>query len=186
MNVKLLEQFDMFYKLKCLIRYNNRMKIETESVAEHSYYVTLFTNFICDKVKDINRTKALQMALIHDIPEIYISDIPYPTRKMFPSIEEESNKAELEIIKEKLSDKYLEIFKEFNDKKTRESLVVELADILSVLIYANNEILLGNKTMKKIFDITLTRYHDILKRLELTEEELIFINLKGDKYDRIP
>ena len=64
------------YRLKSTIRYNNRNKITNESVAEHSFYVGLYTLEICNKLKlNHSLTKyALEKALLHDMVERDISD----------------------------------------------------------------------------------------------------------------
>lgn len=52
---------------------------EPESVAAHSHFVSLLTLLFCDRYPDrFDRGVALTMALIHDLPEARLMDIPMP------------------------------------------------------------------------------------------------------------
>ena len=57
------------YKLSDLVRYNHRHKIKNESVAEHSYYVTLFCLKICSfyRFDDKTTSRILAKAILHDL-----------------------------------------------------------------------------------------------------------------------
>ncbi|WP_457743107.1 HD domain-containing protein, partial [Thermococcus sp.] len=51
-----------------------------ESIADHSFRVALITLFLADELKargvEVNTEKALKIALLHDIGETRITDIP--------------------------------------------------------------------------------------------------------------
>ncbi len=50
-----------------------------ESVAAHSHFVALLALLLLDRYPDrFNREKTLAMALIHDLPEAFLMDIPMP------------------------------------------------------------------------------------------------------------
>lgn len=56
-----------------------------ESIADHSFRVALITFFLADELKkrgvEINPDKAVRIALLHDIGEARITDIPQPALK---------------------------------------------------------------------------------------------------------
>jgi putative hydrolase of HD superfamily len=52
---------------------------DCESVAEHSYRVTLVALILSELVQGVNRDKLLQMALLHDLPESLVTDLPRAT-----------------------------------------------------------------------------------------------------------
>ena len=87
------------YTLSKIIRYNNRNKIQNESVAEHSFYVTLFCLKIIKNlnlsVEEINRI--LILSALHDTCESETSDIPHNVKKISPEINQ---------ILEKMEEKY--------------------------------------------------------------------------------
>lgn len=55
-----------------------------QSVAEHSFLVAMIAMRLCD-VLDVDssvRHNVLQHALMHDMPEVYIGDLPTPIKRM--------------------------------------------------------------------------------------------------------
>lgn len=130
-----------FYRLKNMIRYNNISRIKDESVAEHSFFVSLITARLHLTYK-FNLERALLMATIHDIFEIYISDIPRNVKENF-NLNKIFNNIEEQIILNKYPE-YYTLIKEFNTMSSIEGLIVNLADNLSVLQYVITEINLGN------------------------------------------
>lgn len=55
-----------------------------QNVAEHSYFVTLYTVAICDLLNlgEATRDLAVRHALTHDLPETMSGDIPAPWKKL--------------------------------------------------------------------------------------------------------
>lgn len=143
--------FDKYGKLDILSmgqinRYSGRLKITQESIAEHSWYVA-YCVILVGKDFGLDESiinKAVSLAVVHDIPEIYTNDIPHNIKINFPKIQEEIEKAELAFLDE-YQHQFAEYYKELK-KDSIESLLVEIADALSVLLYTNKEIELGNKT----------------------------------------
>ena len=158
---KLLE----FYHLKSLIRYNTRLKLTSETVAEHSYFVSLFTMIICEEVNLDNdvTANALRYAIIHDIPEIDTSDIPYPVKKANPELSNVLHNLEIKSIKNHLGKDCADFFEivESNEEGTKElqiiRQVVKLADTLSVKQYCENEMTLGNSAITPIMEDAKSR-----------------------------
>lgn len=172
-DVELLHQF---YKLKNLVRFNMDFKINTESVAEHSYFVALFTDIIVqylveqDKFDTRDALNCLRIALIHDTPEVETSDIPHPVKVNNPEINAVLTKAEYEYIERNFGKKYLTLFKAFecptNITERGYHLVVKFADILSVLQFAYMEIKMGNLNFEFILRSATKRYKIIKKEFE--------------------
>lgn len=130
------------YLLKNLIRYNNKFRIKDESVAEHTSIVALNVLLLHHEYS-FNLERALIMALIHDIPEVFITDITHDVKQKYPDLAEILKDKEFLVMKEYFSE-YYDIFVEFENSNTLEALIVKLADINSVTLYAENEIKLGN------------------------------------------
>jgi len=142
-SVSLSDFVDNIYTLKALTRYNNKFKIISESVAEHSYFVAVLTLKLHDDYK-FNLEKALKMALVHDIPELHLSDVTHDVKRNFPKLAKEVTKAEYVIMRDKYPAWYT-AFKNFEDQDSPEALAVKMADNLSCVQYATAEMGLGNK-----------------------------------------
>lgn len=132
------------YNLKSLVRYQTAVRLKSESVAEHSYFVTVLVLKLHDYF-EFDLEKALRIALLHDYPEIYISDVPRPVKTRFPKIQEAMDEAERVVVREKLGEEYVELLQEFNDQSSPEGLICTYADICSCVQYSSVEVALGNK-----------------------------------------
>ena len=153
------------YRLKNVIRYNTRNIIKKESVAEHSFYVALFSLKICDDYNIDNSTtkKALIKALLHDMPEIELNDITHDVKE----------KLNLRPLLKKYEDEYFDkhysahrSLMKNGDEKT--NAIVDYADTMSVYQYALNESLLGNQSndIDKILNDTRIRLKNCKENLE--------------------
>ncbi len=142
--MKRVKQFSQkIYDLKALTRYNNKFKIINESVAEHSFFVAILILKL-HEVYNFDLEKALSMGLIHDIPELHLSDITYDVKKNFPKLKALILDAEKTIINEQYP-VWSHLFNELVvNIESVESMIVVLADVMSCMQYANTEIRLGN------------------------------------------
>ena len=114
MSASLSDFVDNIYTLKALTRYNNKFKIISESVAEHSFFVAVLVLKMHDDYK-FNLEKALKMGLIHDVPELHLSDVTHDVKRNFPKLAKEVTNAEYVIMRDKYPNWY-ESFKEFEDQ----------------------------------------------------------------------
>lgn len=164
--------------LRNLIRYQNVHRNINESVSEHMY----FTSVLVLKLReyyDFNLESALKTALIHDIQERYISDVPHNIKAANPKLASVLEEAEDNITKQIFSDEACECMKNFNHGTSPEGLVVQLADILSVVLYASAEIASGNQVFNYIAIKAISRCKDIMNSIDkyrnpnYTKEQLI-------------
>ena len=146
-------------RLKRMVRsgwiYSGVSKADTESVADHSYMITLLTLILAIKEKekgnDINIEKTLVMAILHDLPESVSQDLDRRIRKYSPKkYDEFKTDLDTEAIKHlfnklpgKTSDYLLEIFQEFHAKKSLEARIVMEADRLETILQMNDYIQRG-------------------------------------------
>lgn len=126
-------------------RYNNRIKIKDESIAEHSFFVAyniikIGYDYNIDK-SIVNN--AVSMAIIHDIPELYTSDLPHDCKSSYPELKSLLSRIEGAFV-HSIVPEIESYFKELECHDTIESLLVDLGDAISVLEYTNREIELGN------------------------------------------
>ena len=73
---KLLDALLVAEKLKDETRHCYTSKGRHESVAEHSWMMTLMAYFMKDEFPEANMDKVIQMCIIHDLGEAFTGDIP--------------------------------------------------------------------------------------------------------------
>lgn len=153
------------YILRDLTRYNNTFKLKTESVAEHSYFVSAIVLEL-HKYYKFDLTKALIMAITHDISETRVTDVPHNVKRAFPKIRAAIKIEEPEIFKS-IFPEHIELFEELERGESIESKIVSLADIISCVQYSNSEVKLGNVGyMKKVLDESKAREKELTVELK--------------------
>ncbi|PKN33572.1 MAG: phosphohydrolase [Deltaproteobacteria bacterium HGW-Deltaproteobacteria-19] len=115
----------------------------SESVAEHVLR-TLFIGYtLCRLDERADLRKVLQICLFHDLPEARTGDMNYVNKK-YVTVDEEKAVEDLASTLF-FGEDIREAVQEFNDKKTRESLIAHDADQLSLILILKERGDLGNK-----------------------------------------
>lgn len=165
--MKILESV---YKLSNVTRFVGKRMDMNYNVAEHSYRVAQIAMIICDDYnsrsdKKIDTLEVLKKALLHDLEESLLGDIPTPLKKI-GNLREELRKAgkialETEILDKELvnRDEYLKLWIEDKDNETGE--VIVLADTLDILITSHKEFERGNTPFKKIKDRSIDKLEEL-------------------------
>lgn len=176
----LKENRDKLQRMSNMIRYNNEVHIHNENVAEHSFYVAVYAMEISD-ILDLSiyyRRLVVEKALIHDIHEIELSDIPHNVKKNIEGFEEKCIDFEYEfnndyfpnIINRIKGDRYEELIES----------IVELADIISVKQYAQQEVEFGNKKkFAPILENSEIRITNCMSKIKKHVTEYQFSDLKA-------
>ena len=136
------EEITSEYVLCKIVRYNNRCKLQNESVAEHTCFVSLFCLKILAKLKLDHETerKVLILAALHDAAESRTSDIPHDVKANYPEMQHILDKVEEDYYNEIWGDYKEDIYKPGNLCYN----ILKLADSYSVYQYCLNEKALGN------------------------------------------
>ena len=133
--------------LSSQVRYNNRVRIKNEDLAQHSYFVAyniLKVAYDYNIPKNISE-EAICRALVHDLDEQYTSDIPHDCKVEYPELRELVKKIGLRYIEQEAPEA-VSYFIDYSNKHDLPNLLVDIGDALSVLQYTNRELLLGNET----------------------------------------
>lgn len=170
--------------LRTLIRYQNCNRLVNESVAEHTFFVAAFVLKLRDYFK-FDLLTALKTALVHDFPETKISDVPHNIKSRNPELSSILAKIEKKVAEERLSEEAASLIEDFNELKTPEGLVCALADILSVILYAEDEVKCGNTTFNYIAIKAIQRTNSVLDSLKPYLEEGVTIDLVKDQINSI-
>lgn len=136
------EEITSEYVLCKIVRYNNRCKLQNESVAEHTCFVSLFCLKILAKLKLDHETerKVLILAALHDAAESRTSDIPHDVKANYPEMQHILDKVEEDYYNEIWGDYKEDVYKPGNLCYN----ILKLADSYSVYQYCLNEKALGN------------------------------------------
>lgn len=135
--------FDFFYaisELKKVPRKGWKEKVgidKPESVADHSYGTAIMAMVFSD-IKNTNTEKMLKMALLHDLAESITGDftpneISKENKKL---VENEVMEDILSKLPANIAEQYGKIWKEFQEGKTKESLLLHDIDRLEMAIQA--------------------------------------------------
>lgn len=140
---RIIGLFEAIHPLDCVPRagYVLRGVPAPESVAAHSHFVALLTLlFVEEYPEQFQRDRALAMALIHDLSEARLMDIPMPSADKYLS--EAKNAAEQAIIEELLQGfpaTFADLHREFLESKSPEARLLRGLDkaqmMLKILCY---------------------------------------------------
>ena len=156
----------MMYKYICKLsnvaRFAGKKLNHPYNTAEHSFRVASLSMLIVDDYNHknpknkINTEEVLRKALLHDLEESFINDIPTPAKKRNIKFMEAYDELSTEvmtnvIIGDNLVNKelYLKLWKE--DKKGETGEIILLADKLEAWDTCLYELSLGNLTLKKAY-----------------------------------
>jgi putative hydrolase of HD superfamily len=157
-------------RLKKMVRsgwlYSGVSKTDVESVADHSYMVSLLSLIIAlskqEKGENINLEKVLIMALLHDLPESVSQDIDRRIRKFSPEkydafkkeLDKNAFKSLINNLPKNMVDKLLPYYQELVEGKSQEALIVIEADRLEILLQLQQYLQTGlnQELFKEFFD----------------------------------
>lgn len=146
-----------------------------ESVAEHILKTIFIGYTLCKLESDVDELKVLKMCLVHDLPEARTGDMNYVNKK-YVTVDEEKAVRELT---ETLffGDDIKSVIDEFNEKKSKESLIAQDADQLSLIFQLKECGDLGNKyskewiafAVKRLFTDTAKKMVDTIVKTDSSE-----------------
>ena len=125
-------------KLKDTPRHCTTTKRRTESVAEHSWRVSLMAFLLRHEFPDADIDRVISMCLIHDLGECFTGDIPTFVKT------DDDRKAEdiildnwVRSLPSEISADMASLYAEMNEQKTVESRIFKALDKLEALIQHN-------------------------------------------------
>lgn len=109
--------------------------LDADSIADHSYGVIVIGWYLATEEK-VDIGKVIEMLLVHDIVMAEMEDVTPSTGKYDQKRDMEAKAKHVVASKvpESLQEKYLELFNEFNERKTPEAIVAKEADKLETLL----------------------------------------------------
>ncbi len=156
---KLLEVIHIAEKLKDTTRHCYTSKGRHESVAEHSWRISLMAYWIADEFPEADMNKVIKMCLIHDLGECFTGDIP----TFMKTSEDETKEKEVlyswvNTFPEPYNKEMLSLYKEMAERKTLEAKIFKAMDSLEALIQHNESDI--RTWSENEFDLNLTYAND--------------------------
>ncbi len=179
-------------------------KIRRENDAEHSWHLALMVMALKDKLAlDFDLEKALKIALIHDLPEVYTGDSwPAGQKEKKEKIEKEKIAADkiFSILPAKIANEFKDYWNEYETGQSIEAKIVKALDKIcysmqfsisgNIIYFAKDS---GHESRKRYaephleFNKTLTEIFDYFSEKIVQEEQPavkpgIYEHYKGGKY----
>jgi len=130
---KLIKFLKEIEKFKLIERQTYLSSFRQENDAEHSWHVALFVILFEKDFPGLDMAKMLKMALIHDLVEIYAGDTFSFDNEAVKSKDQREQKAAKKLfgmLPNDLKKEFHHLFREYDDRKTREALYTQSFDKL--------------------------------------------------------
>ena len=135
---ELLDALTVAERLKDTTRHCYTAKGRHESVAEHSWMMTLMAFFVKDEFPEADMSKVIQMCVIHDLGECFTGDIPtFAKTKAHETAETQLLSDWVSSLSEATRNEMMCLYKEMEERKTVEAKIFKAIDSLEALIQHN-------------------------------------------------
>lgn len=133
-----LEILHVAERLKDTPRHCTTTKRRTESVAEHSWRISLMAFLLKHEFKDLDIDKVVDMCLIHDLGECFTGDIPtFIKTDSDREVEDSLLNQWVKSFPKELADDIAALYKEMDAQETKEAKLYKSLDKLEALIQHN-------------------------------------------------
>ena len=149
-----------------VMRFNLKPQHFPESVADHSYFTAYIVSILCHLLEKegeaVDKQKALEMALVHDMEEMFSGDIVTPMKHHSPELAAAIQKVNKELIgdvfaglPQEMASHYVALWNEEGKGESLEAQVVKVADKFSLISKCAEEVRVGNEFFQEIYDAGL-------------------------------
>jgi len=106
-----------------------------ESVTEHSWHVVFLVWVLGPRIEGMDVARAVEIALVHDLAELRIGDLPRTAGRYFPDgAKQRAESAAMAEILAPLPERARELYAEYQAGETREARLVKACDKLQLMI----------------------------------------------------
>ena len=135
---KLLDAIGVAERLKDTTRHCYTKNGRHESVAEHSWMMTLMAYFMKDEFPDVDMDKVIKMCIIHDLGEAFTGDVPtFLKTEANEQTEEALLNRWLDTLPENYASEMRGLYEEMSKRETTEAKIYKAIDGLEALIQHN-------------------------------------------------
>ena len=135
---QLLDALSIAERLKDTTRHCYTKNGRHESVAEHSWMMTLMAFFMKDEFPHVDMEKVIKMCIIHDLGEAFTGDIPvFEKNENHEKAEEELLAGWVASLPDNISKEMNSLYAEMAKRETVEAKVYKAIDSMEALIQHN-------------------------------------------------
>jgi 5'-deoxynucleotidase len=170
------------YRMKNIYRWSLMRNTDHESVALHSYYVSIWTHLLCSVANEIFKKgvptdQIVSMALFHDATEVFVGDIAQPVKHSSPEILEHFREIErsaantlMGMLPAELQSVYRPLILEHDPKLYK---FVKGGDLLDAYLKCVSELNAGNAE----FSVAKKQILESLRKLEMPEVDYFLTHM---------
>lgn len=135
---QLIETMAVAENLKNYTRHSWTSTGRQESVAEHSWRLSLLAYFVADEFPEADINKVIQMCIFHDMGEAFTGDIPiFNKTDEHEKIESEKLYSWIDSLPVPYNEKLRQLFTEMDEQKTLEAKIYKALDKIEVVLQHN-------------------------------------------------
>ncbi len=144
-----LQSLDRVPRLGYLLRGVER----PESVTEHSWHVAFLVWTLANRVPGVDPLRALEIALLHDLAEVRVGDLPRTASRYYPegAKQEAEHHAMAEILAP-LPERASELYAEYQAGQSPEARLVKACDKLQLMLKVTVYEAWGATGLRKFWD----------------------------------
>ena len=156
-----------------------------QSVAEHLSRVAYIGFCLAHMEGDVDVGKVVQMCVFHDISEARISDLNYVHQKYTERHEAKAHKDLAASLP--FGDKVSELINEYEDRKSKESIIVKDSDNIEWILCLKEQVDIGNARAKSWLKSAVSRLKtqvakDLAAKILETDSDRWWFGNKEDKW----
>ena len=177
----LLALYSQVATLKLLPRtgWLQRGVADAESIAEHTFGVLALTLFIGDTIAMLDRSKLLAIALLHDLAEVYLGDLPASAQRLLGA--RSKHEAECHALQELFGAhpnqaEYLALWSEYSIGSSPEARLVKGLDRIEMLVQALSYERAGNRGLSEFWTNAERGWSDEFPILRELAEQLLALH----------
>jgi putative hydrolase of HD superfamily len=126
---------------------------DPESISEHCWHVLFLVWSLAERIPEIDRTRALEIAIVHDLAELRTGDIPMTASRYFPAgAKKAAEDAAIEEILAPLPARSRDLYAEFQAGKSAEARLVKACDKLQLMVKVSAYEAWGSTGLKEFWN----------------------------------
>lgn len=128
---------------------------QVESIAEHTFGVAVLALLVSNQMPELDRGRLLSIALLHDMAEALMGDLPVGARRFFGTAVkyEAERRAMVELLGTlPQAEEYLALWSDYINRESREARLIKELDRLEMLAQALAYERAGNRAMAEFWE----------------------------------